>query len=339
MSQFLAQMTARVCLCLLVFTFGLLSAAPSLTSTSLAAFASGSVLHLFDAGHDKTVALGDGYRPSWSPDGTRLVYASYRASNQDLYTFDLTTMTEQRITDDAMTDDNAVWSPAGDKIAYLSYRRGFGDIYLADLASGDNRAMLALDQNLEMPVWSPDGEYLAFSVQAGIVTDMMVYNVTTHESRYVSRLPQGYAAHPAWSPIENRLAFVASYNSLTELHLYDVGAQTGRIVLQTSGYWAYQVLNWSPDGTLIAMHCIHPNGVGSICTLNPDDGTLTDLITPVSNIWGVRWSPDGRWLAYTVGERLTGRTWLIDMTTGEQRQAVPQFTDSSSFAWQPFPTK
>lgn len=334
MIRFLARMTALLFLVQLTLALIAIISAPYLNSPKLAAFSDVSALYLFDVSRGRMLPIADGYRPTWSPDGNRLVYAAYRDNNQDLYLLDLDTMIEQRLTDDPMTDDAPVWSPDGSRIAYLSYRRGFGDIYLIDLETGENRVLLPLDHNQEVPVWSRDGRYLAFTVQKGIATDMAIYDMTGGEMRYLTALPQGYAAHPAWSRTENTLAFVTSYNSITELHLYDIDAQTDQIRLQTAGYWAYQTLSWSPDGTQIGLHCIHPNGSGSLCTLDVASGTFTDLVAPVVNIWSVKWSPDERWLAYTVGEGITARTWLLDMYNRIPQQVAPHLTDSGGFAWQ-----
>ncbi|MDX1520205.1 MAG: DPP IV N-terminal domain-containing protein, partial [Anaerolineae bacterium] len=55
--------------------------------------------------------------PAYSPDGTRLAYASRRDRNWDVYVLDLQTGRETRLTDSPHYDGAPSWSPDGQFIA------------------------------------------------------------------------------------------------------------------------------------------------------------------------------------------------------------------------------
>jgi len=75
--------------------------------------------------------------PSWSPAGDRIVFASRRASNWDLYTMRADGSDLRRLTEHPAYDGEPAWSPDGRRIAFASMRDGQLDIYTLDLDSGN----------------------------------------------------------------------------------------------------------------------------------------------------------------------------------------------------------
>jgi Tol biopolymer transport system component len=66
--------------------------------------------------------LGYHAEPIWSPDGRYLTFRSIRGGNHDVYTYDLETGVERRLTDDPATDLEPNWSPDGEWIVFGSGR-------------------------------------------------------------------------------------------------------------------------------------------------------------------------------------------------------------------------
>jgi len=106
--------------------------------------------------------------PSWSPDGSKLVFSSIdKSGNNDLYIFDLRSHALTRLTDDFYDDRDPVWSPRGDLIAFSSDRTSFGsrgkyNLFVYNLTSGMISYLTVGDENDFAPAWSPDGSKLAF---------------------------------------------------------------------------------------------------------------------------------------------------------------------------------
>ena len=165
--------------------------------------------------------------PAWSPDGTRLAFASHRDGNWELYLWSAADGYVTRLTTDPAYDGAPAWSPDGTRLAFESYRDGNLEIYLLDLATGS--APVRLTENKAgdyAPAWSPDGRYVAFtSWRDG---DKEVYladlEACTEQSecggavRNLTNYPAADDEAPAWSPDGKAIAFVSWRDGNAELY-------------------------------------------------------------------------------------------------------------------------
>ena len=117
--------------------------------------------------------------PSWSPDGKRIAFSSYRDGHPDrrpgwltseIYVMDADGGNQQNITDHPNSDLSPAWSPDGKRIAFGSDRdeildiHGFPtyEIYVMD-ADGENPQNLTNNRHDDWaPSWSPDGKRIVF---------------------------------------------------------------------------------------------------------------------------------------------------------------------------------
>jgi TolB protein len=93
--------------------------------------------------------------PVWSADGRYLAYRSIRGENSDIYTFDLETREERRLTDVPEVDAEPEFSPDGEWIAFVSYRAyPNSDVYIMRKDGSDVRRLTDDPAKDTYPVWT-----------------------------------------------------------------------------------------------------------------------------------------------------------------------------------------
>jgi Tol biopolymer transport system component len=97
--------------------------------------------------------------PTWSPDGTRIAYASDKAGTPDLYILDLATKSEKRVTTfDDSAEVSCAWSPDGKMLAYQDEH---GATYTIDIATGAHKRVAAALFAPSKPSWYANGKTIA----------------------------------------------------------------------------------------------------------------------------------------------------------------------------------
>jgi TolB protein len=105
-----------------------------------------------------TDTKGDESSPSWSPDGTRLIYSF----EGDIYTQETDAARGVRLTEDEFNNIEPSYSPDGEMIVFSSDRDGSYDLWVMD-ADGTHMKKLTIDRSSERaPAWSPDGNWIAY---------------------------------------------------------------------------------------------------------------------------------------------------------------------------------
>src|SRR5579863_5750085 len=122
--------------------------------------------------------------PSFSPDGTQVVFAwnGEEQRHTDLYVATVGGGGVQQLTTDAEVDDYPVWSPDG---RYIAYIRALRDLMLVSARGGTPRK-LANASGYHL-AWSPDGSRILFGIrpQGSEISDLYSVSVVSGE---VSRL-------------------------------------------------------------------------------------------------------------------------------------------------------
>jgi Tol biopolymer transport system component len=101
--------------------------------------------------------------PSWSPDGTQVVYRVAQGTTRHLYILDLATKKSRRLETQSDVDTFPTWSPRGDWIAFTSKRDGDYEIYRIRPDGTGLQRLTHSPGNDAHPAFSPDGEWIAFA--------------------------------------------------------------------------------------------------------------------------------------------------------------------------------
>lgn len=196
--------------------------------------------------------------PAWSPDGSRLAYASDRSGTFELHVRTIGAGgTREALTSDGQRNVQPTWSPDGTAIAYHSARRG--GIWVIDIGGGTPRQVSPFGSR---PAWSPDGQLIAF--QAAPYTEpnggafemfgpssLWVVAAAGGVPRQLTRpwVPEGGHVRPRWFPDSRHLLFASQDITTTRLYRLDVTTGDATVLLDAGT----RVLDptVSPDGRTV----------------------------------------------------------------------------------------
>lgn len=106
---------------------------------------------------------GNNIDPAYSPDRSRLAFASDRAGSLDLYVADADGRNPVRLTSDPAPESEPAWSPDGRRIVFSATRAGSRQLYVISVDGGEARQLTSLAGGAGEPAVSPDGKTVAFA--------------------------------------------------------------------------------------------------------------------------------------------------------------------------------
>lgn len=184
------------------------------------------------------IKLNGATTPSWSPDGTKLVFTGYDGGWSDLFIVNADGTGLRRLTNDPYADLHPAWSPDGKMIAFTTDRGpgtdfktlDFGNyrIALMDVESGALRVLDDMDHGKNInPVWSPEGESLAFVSDRDGVSDIFLYELQEDRVYQLTDFLTGSAGFTPLSPVlswastADRLAFMYYQKGAYDVYVLD----------------------------------------------------------------------------------------------------------------------
>lgn len=121
-------------------------------------------IYTIDIDGNNLIKLTDkGSEPTFSPDGSKIVFESERDENCEIYIMNADGSDQTNLTNNPVDDWNPKFSPDGSKILFLTSRDGNDEIYIMNV-DGSNQINLTRNEEKDLsPQFSPDGSKIVFS--------------------------------------------------------------------------------------------------------------------------------------------------------------------------------
>ncbi len=241
--------------------------------------------------------------PQMSPDGSRVLFMKKHVNDKNKYVTNLFTVDADgaavQWTQGDAGNGNGRWSPDGSQIAFVSGReKPASQIYLIPTSGGEARKLTSLPEGgISAIRWSPDGKWIAFTFRE-THPDWTEKAKKEREEKGLSTPP--WEIDDPWYRLDGD-----GYFGGQRWAICVVDAATGehRKVYDKAAVDWYS-FDWAPDSKRLAV--IHPASKNPLFEPDNDQVYIVDLKGGAKQIKGlpkgakgsVRWSPDGKWIAY-----------------------------------------
>lgn len=248
--------------------------------------------------------IESGWKASWSPDGTKLVYG--RPGGTGLEVLNLRTLARTEL---AATGKDPEWSPDGRYIAYVQEPafNAYAEegVWVVEVHGGNRRKLVAGG----FPTWSADGKTLFMTDRRA--NRILAVEVDADPPPSAVFFENARSWYPAVSPDGTQIAF--GRREMLEI----VDRMGGRIVLSWPTPGNRGLLPaWSPDGRLVAF--------GGF-----DDATLGLWVLDLKTAKAARviegpftmpaWSKDGKRLAFDQRRVNQREVWFVSRDWVDER--------------------
>lgn len=172
---------------------------------------------------------------------------------------------------------------------------------------------------------SPDGKRVAVerTDRETQNKDIWIFDVATNAATRFTSDPS-WDAFPTWSPDGSRIVFTSNRSGVYDLYQKSsTGAGAEELFYRSSEGKAAN--SWSPDGKFLIYYSIgQPTHLRLLATHGSADRQPTPLVDPKFGSVTGRFSPDGKWIAYTSNESGKNEVSVrsFDSATGSVGNAI-----------------
>ena len=273
----------------------------------------------------------DNYSPTFSPDGSQIAFASFRADNGEIYLMDLNGRIRQRVTYTTdFNDSSPAFLKTPNYLFYSSEPKTSRDVKVVIQSSGSTpiyagfnlthihskitREVLPVTFGARAPRTSPAGNQIIYESNAdgnlelylldleGVDLAQFAPEDIQHKRITFNETDDG---SPTFFPDGKRIMFVSSRNAVNQLYTVDIDGQN-EVHFNPSGYDCYNP-TVSPDGQTIA-YVSARDGDWEIYLIDADGKNERRITNDIGRSIQPAFSPDGRHLVFVSDRSVSDRS-------------------------------
>jgi len=288
-------------------------------------------LYIFDLDGSSSANITSNVRtdrdPMWI--GGTIYFASDRDDYLNLYAYDPSSATTRQLTQYRGVD--ARWA-SDDGEHRIVYELG-GVLHVYDTTSGTDEALaitvrddsgrqraqtVDASGDIEDFAVSPKGERVAITARGEVFSVAVEHGVT----RNLTATPGAHEREVGWSPLGDRVAYISDATGEEELYVRSATGADAPVQLTQGSATRYERLLWSPDGQRIALG----DSEARIYVVDVERRRKTQIADDAGYpAHDFAWSPDSRWLAYSMADPNNFRSLYIwEARSGESRRVTDE---------------
>ncbi len=268
--------------------------------------------------------------PMWH--GDKIYFLSDRDRTMNLFVYDLNTKTTTKITNytnydikfPSLGNESVIFENGG----YI-YNYSFVDKKVTkvtvnisnDFTTGRDELK---DASKYINSWavSPDGKRAVFGARGDVYTVPAKSGIT----RNLTKSSGVHDRNVEWSPKGEFISFISDRTGEDEIYIQNQNGMEDAIQLTfDSDTYKYNPI-WAPDGKYL----LWGDKMGRLNLINIDTKNIEKV--DESEAWEIRdynWSPDSRWIAYTLPQSFTvNRIFIYNIQSGETKPVTDSWYDS-----------
>jgi len=268
--------------------------------------------------------------PMWH--GDKVYFLSDRNRTMNLFEYDLNTKTTTKITNytnydvkfPSLGNESIIFENGG----YI-YNYNFTDKKITKVTVNINNDLTTgrdelKDASKYINSWavSPDGKRVVFGARGDVYTVPAKSGIT----RNLTASSGVHDRNVEWSPVGDYISYISDRTGEDEIYIQNQNGMEDAIQLTfDSDTYKYNPI-WSPDGK----HLLWGDKMGRLNSINIDTKKISKI--DESKTWEIRdytWSPDSRWIAYTLPQSFTvNRIFIYDTQSGETKPVTDSWYNS-----------
>lgn len=270
--------------------------------------------------------------PMWS--GNKIFFLSDRDRTMNLFVYDLDSRQTTKLTN---YDNYDIKYPSLGNRSII-YENG-GYIFNYDLESGNiakvnvtinndyinaRSGLVEVDKFISSWAISPDGKRMTFGARG----DVFTVPATSGISRNLTQSPGVHDRNVEWSPNGKYISFISDRTGEDEIFMQlQDGSEEAIQLTDNSDTYKYNPV-WSSDSKKL----LWSDKMGRLQFIDVDSKSVSEVIE--AEDWEIReysWSPDSRWIAYTLLRiNAVNLIFIYDTQTGDKQQITGEWYNAGS---------